>query len=189
MQTIPPRVILHVFSSEELTEANIAQLRDKTIEILEAQGRALIDLVVDCGPPKRDAADHESLMRIARGEADGIMLMQYPLRITPKKSRDILGSQITSMFPLVLSAAELAERGLLPGGTVFLPQRPVGDAAKRASELRTEGLSLSAIAQTLTAEGYRTVNGGKWHAQTVANLLQRSHVDPNQPSTEPSHAH
>ena len=46
-------------------------------------------------------------------------------------------------------------------------------AVARILELRTEGRTLWAIADTLTAEGHKTKRGGRWHPQTVANVLTR----------------
>ena len=44
----------------------------------------------------------------------------------------------------------------------------------RILELRAEGATLQAIADTLTAEGRPTKRGGKWHPMTVRNVLVRA---------------
>lgn len=45
---------------------------------------------------------------------------------------------------------------------------------ERALELETQGAKLSAIAQTLKAEGHHTKRGGEWHLTTVRKLLARA---------------
>ena len=115
METMPARIIVHVFAKKPITADQYSRLREQTAETIAAQGRRLVDLVIDTGPPKRDPADHETLMRIARGDADGVALFTLPLSISPKKTADVLQSQLHGPF-LLLNAAELADRGLLPGG-------------------------------------------------------------------------
>lgn len=44
----------------------------------------------------------------------------------------------------------------------------------RASELRQEGASLRAIADTLTAEGHRPKRGARWHPVSVSRILERA---------------
>lgn len=122
METMPARIIVHVFAKKPITPDQYSRLREQTAETIAAQGRRLVDLVIDTGPPKLDPADHETLMRIARGDADGVALFTLPLSISPKKTADVLQSQLTGPF-LLLNAAELADRGLLPGGTRYVEQR------------------------------------------------------------------
>lgn len=43
----------------------------------------------------------------------------------------------------------------------------------RITELRTAGLTLRAIADTLTAEGFETKRGGKWAPETLRKILAR----------------
>ena len=122
METMPARIIVHVFAKKPITADQYTRLREQTAETIAAQGRRLVDLVIDTGPPKRDPADHETLMRIARGEADGVAIFTLPLSIAPKKTADVLQSQLAGPF-LLLNAAELSDRGLLPGGTRYVGQR------------------------------------------------------------------
>jgi len=42
------------------------------------------------------------------------------------------------------------------------------------SALRSDGMSLKAIANELTARHVATLNGGKWNATTVRRLLHRA---------------
>jgi len=69
-------------------------------------------------------------MRIAQGEADGVAIMQFPLfrGRGRKKSADVLASQLEGPL-VVLTAADLAARGLLPGGVV--PIRVLVDVVRR----------------------------------------------------------
>jgi len=122
MQTVPARIVVQLFTKRVISPTRYESLREEIAGILAAQGRRLVDLVVDNGPAKSDPAEHTNLMRVAQGEADGIALFSLPMRITPKKSADVLEKHLTSPF-VVLTAAELADRGLLPGGTLY-PQRP-----------------------------------------------------------------
>lgn len=45
---------------------------------------------------------------------------------------------------------------------------------QRALALKGEGLTLRAIAEALTAEGFKTLKGGRWEAMTVKRLLARA---------------
>ena len=69
-------------------------------------------------------AEHETLRRIARGEADGVAIFTLPLSIAPKKTADVLQAQLSGPF-LLLTADELAGRGLLPEGSRYAGQRAV----------------------------------------------------------------
>ncbi|MEU6077568.1 recombinase family protein [Micromonospora sp. NPDC047074] len=54
------------------------------------------------------------------------------------------------------------------------PPAPVPPSATRAAELRGEGLSLAAIAETLNAEQVPTPSGkGKWAKSSVSYVLTR----------------
>lgn len=203
MDTLPARIIIQVFTKAELSETELTRLRAQLVNGLESQGRRLVDLIIDRGPAKRDPAEHESLVRIARGDADGIGLFTFPLRLSPspRKSADVLGSHLTGPF-LFLNAAELADRGLLPGGTRYPPERekvdlaahgaaltrPIWEAAARAAQLRGQHLTFRKIAEHLEAEGFRPPRGGRWFASTVGQLLKRSepvrvHTHSNQART------
>jgi hypothetical protein len=47
------------------------------------------------------------------------------------------------------------------------------DTVARIMELRAEGMTLRAIADTLIAEDRPTKRGGQWHPMTVRNVLHR----------------
>lgn len=173
MKPIPPRIIAHIFTKQNIPAEQLEKLRAQLSATCEAQGRALVDIIVDQAGAKSDPAEHESLRRIARGDADGVMLMQLPLTMTPDKSRDVLRSQLDGPVRF-LTAADLAERGLLPGGTRYTPHRTPADAAHLARMLRSAGLSLRTIASRLDAEGFRTPGGGRWFASTVAKMIEQN---------------
>ena len=99
--------------------------------------------------------------------------MQLPLTMSPDKSRDVLRSHLDGPLRF-LTAADLAARGLLPGGTKYTPHHSPADAAHLARMLRSAGLSFRTIASRLSAEGFRTARGGKWLATTVAKLIERT---------------
>jgi len=122
METAPARIIVHVFAKKPLSPDQYKRLRAQTAQTIAAQRCQLVDLVIDTGPPKRDPADHETLRRIARGEADGVALFTLPLSIAPKKTADVLQSQLSGPF-LLLTEGELAERGLLPVASGYSGQR------------------------------------------------------------------
>ena len=173
MKPIPPRIIAHIFAKQSIPAEDLEKLRAQLSTTCEAQGRTLVDLIVDQGGAKLDPSDHKSLQRIARGDADGVMLMQLPLTMTPDKSHDVLRSQLDGPVRF-LTAADLAVRGLLPGGTRYTPHRTPADAAHLARMLRSAGLSFRTIASRLEAEGFRTPRGGRWFAATVAKLVEQT---------------
>lgn len=115
METASARIIVHVFAQNAISGDQYARRHAETAQMIAAQGRRLVDLVIDLSPPKRDPAVHETLGRIARGEADGIALSALPFSIAPKKTADVLQSELEGPFQL-LTAAPLADRGLLQGG-------------------------------------------------------------------------
>ena len=109
--------------------------------------------------PKRERiCDIEvSTARARELRAQGLSLRQIAARLTeehhiPQRAREWHGATV---------------RGLL--------RRPVGQvrksAAEVARELRNQGMSLRQIGRALTAQDYRPVKGGSWHAATVMTLL------------------
>jgi len=51
METMPARIIVHVFANKPITPDQYRRLREQTAETIAAQGRRLVDLVIDIGPP------------------------------------------------------------------------------------------------------------------------------------------
>jgi hypothetical protein len=111
-------------------------------------------------------------MRIPQGEADWVAIMQFPLfrGRGRKKSADVLASQFEGPL-VVLTATDLARRGLLPGGVV--PIRALVDVARRSVVLRTDGYSLADVAGVLNSEHFSSVYGPSWNARSVARLLRQ----------------
>lgn len=177
MPPIPPRIIAHVFTKKAYSPDEVAKLQTRLAQACEAHGRSLVDLIFDRGPIRQDPADHVSLQRIANGDADGILILQLPATMTPRKSRDVLGRYLDGPLRF-LCAAELAEYGLLPGGTRYTPHRSLADAARFAHRLRESGLSLRAIASRLAEEGFRTSRGATWYPASVAQLLAQTPAQP-----------
>jgi hypothetical protein len=171
MQTTLPRIITHLFTTNDLPAEEVARLKSRMSESCRAQGRAFVDLIVDRGPPKPDPADHESLRRIATGEADELMIMQIPITLSPKDSPDALLSHLDRPVQF-FDTAELAGRGLLLRGST--PNRTLADAADLARALRTDGWTLRAIASRLNAERFQSARDGHWHPSTVAKLVART---------------
>lgn len=186
MKPMPGRLILQVFTNDKwnLTDEQVAKLRETAQLSIEWEGGTLVDFLLDRGPPKRDPAEHPCLMRIAQGEADGVAIMQFPLfrGRGRKQSADVLASQLEGPL-VVLTAADLAARGLLPGGVV--PIRVLVDVTRRAAELRADGYSYADIAEVLNSERFSTLYVPSWNARNVARLL-RQHATARLGSAEPA---
>lgn len=197
MWTVSARLIVVLYTKTPFSDAQYVATRDQIATILADQHQHLIDLVVETGPPKLDPAEHPCLLRIAQGEADGVALFAMPGRMTPKKSTDVLARHMTGPLT-ILSAADLADRRLLPGRTLLPrksappPQpssanprpepRPLWQAAALAAELRAKHHSFSAIGKELEAAGFHPPRGGKWHPATVAKLIAQHEPHTRQPS-------
>lgn len=97
-----------------------------------------------------------------------------------KRTRDAL--QEAKRRGIILGAKNGAAnfKGREKLGAKRAGDKSMGDAnlwaAKRrelVTELQAAGLNLSAIGRELTSRGITTRRGGKWHARTVANLIDR----------------
>lgn len=96
------------------------------------------------------------------------------------------GVKVDKMLPFRLAMAEvelerIRERtrdGLKAardkGVVLGRPAENVGDLAKRATELRKQGLTWQQIADTFNAEGLRTARGGRFYTTTVARMIDRT---------------
>lgn len=172
---VPLRLIAQVFAKEPPSLQDRASLRARLAAVCAENGSDLTDLIFEAEKASRPLADYAALVRIARGEADGLVLTRLPLSLKPRKSRDRLCTLLEGPIRFV-SAQELRERGLLP----ILPREGLSleDAAQRALDLRAAGHSLRQIAEILHAEGYRTARDRDWHAGTVEALLTRNEPAP-----------
>jgi DNA invertase Pin-like site-specific DNA recombinase len=73
--------------------------------------------------------------------------------------------------------------GTTPLGYVTLPDKSLAvveqemAAVSRARELRAQGLTLQAIADQLTQEGFQTKRGGRWYPTTVKRIVEPRLLD------------
>lgn len=164
-----PRVVVYVFASPYLRGAAEDVLRARLVELCSKAGINLVEIVVDHGPPKRRASEYPTLARVARGEADGVMVMRSAL-FKRGRAVDRLELLCPEESPGWLPADVLKAAGMLPKRRKVVPQakRPV---RRRAAELRSAGLSLRQVVQVLEAEGYRRRGGMPWNQETVEALL------------------
>ena len=185
MQIILPRILAHIFAPHDLPSKEVARLKSRMSETCQAQGRALVGILVDRGPPKTDPADHISLQRIAFGDAEELIVVQMPGVLSARKSPDVLLSQLDRPVQ-IFSTSQLACRGLLLRGSLYTPRRTLDDAADLARALRAEGLTFQAIASRLNAEGYQTPRRSHWYPSTVFKLLAGTLREVRHAATEES---
>ena len=188
MQTILPRIIAHIFAPHDLPTREVARLKSQMSETCQAQGCALIGVIVDRGPPKADPAEHISLQRIAFGDADELIVIRMPGLIPSGKSPDVLLSRLDRPVQ-IFSTAQLACRGLFLRGSLYTPSRTLDDAADLARALRAKGLTFQAIASRLNAEGFQTSRRRSWYPSTVSKLLACVAREVRRAATEESPRH
>lgn len=136
-----PRVIIYVFASPYLVGAAEDGFRADMVELCAKEDLQLVEIVVDHGPPKRRASDYPVLSRVARDEADGVLVVRSALFV-----RSRLPDKLERLCPDGpsgwLSAGELKGAGMLPRQTnVGTRRRPL--VKRRVTDLRVEGLSPS----------------------------------------------
>ena len=90
------------------------------------------------------------------------------LSVVAEMERDLAAERTTA----ALAAAKA--RGQRLGAPVADSVRAAG---QRAVELRGDGLSWRAVAETLTAEGHETAKGGPWHAMTAKRAAETVRLD------------
>jgi len=81
--TVSTRRIVGLFSMTRYSGAQYAAMRDQFSTILAAPGQRFVELAVETGPPKHALSQHSCLLRIARGEVDGVALLAMPARMKP----------------------------------------------------------------------------------------------------------
>lgn len=168
-KTDPPRVLIYVFASSYLFEEAEQVLRADLAEMCIKENLRLVDIVVDRGLPKRRISDYPALAWLARGEADGVLVVRSPLyrRVGAADRLERLCPEGPSGW---LTAADLEAAGLLPKRLKGSAPRRTS-VKRRAASLRGRGLNLRQIGQTLTAEGYQRPDGLPWSAESVAKLM------------------
>jgi 5,10-methylenetetrahydrofolate reductase len=170
MHTTLPRILAHIFAPPRIPSKETARLQSRIAEICQAQGRALVGVIVGRGPPRIDPAAHISLQRMAFGDADELIVVQMPGVRRSRENPDALLSQLDRPVR-IFSTAQLACRGLLLRGSLYTPRRTLGDAADLARVLRAEGQNFQQIANRLNADGFRTARRCLWYSEAVFKLL------------------
>lgn len=113
MDTLPSRLIAHVFVETFPSPKARAELRRNLEQVCLRDGSCLVDLIFDHERANRQPSDYPSLLRIAAGEADGLLLVRMPLSLDAQPTVDLLCGELTP--PLcMLDKAALKSRGLLP---------------------------------------------------------------------------
>lgn len=172
MDNPPPRLIAHIFAEIPPPPETIAKLYEQLTQVCASEGSRLVDLSFDRELPDRQPSDYPSLVRIASGEADGIVIARLPLSMEARPTLDLLCSALAP--PLCMyNAAELESRGLLPKIAVRRQTSSPASAFRRAKTLYREGRTHGEIASVLNAEGARTPRGKEWRASGVGKLLAR----------------
>lgn len=163
-----PRVLIYVFATSYLFDEAEKGLCADLAEICRKENLALLEIVVDRGPPKRRASDYPVLARLARGEADLVLVVRSPLyqREHPADRLEQLCPEGPSGW---LTAEDLGAAGLLSKPRKARPRRPAVE--RRAAALHAVGLDLHHIGQTLTTEGFRHPDGLPWSPENVAKLI------------------
>jgi hypothetical protein len=113
MDALPARLIAHVFTEQPQPAESLITLRERLAQVCAEHGATLIELVLDHEQPARRLHDYPSLVRIARGEADGLVLTRLPLSFDARRSCDRLCAALVGPL-MILTASELRTRGLLP---------------------------------------------------------------------------
>jgi hypothetical protein len=188
MQTTLPRILAHIFAPPGIPSKEAARLQSRMAEICQAQGRVLVGVIIDRGPPRIDPAAHISLQRMAFGDADELIVVQMPGVRRSRENPDALLSQLDRPVR-IFSTAQLACRGLLLRGSLYTPRRTLGDAADLARVLRAEGLTFQEIADRLNADGFRTSRRCLWNSATVLKLLACGAGEVRRAATEESAGH
>lgn len=104
-----------------------------------------------------------------------VSVAQWEREATAERTRDALG-HIKSQGAMLGGEAlgwERTESTDEHGRRIVVEVRDEVATVERIRELRAEGLTLRAICERLASDGHRTKRGGKWHANTVRQVLLR----------------
>jgi hypothetical protein len=110
-----------------MRDANVDNLRAQIAPIASSANMKIVDVVVDAGPPKRHPSEYPILSRLARGEADVLLLGRSP-RLRRSPDRDLLESKCQPQPMAFFTVAELRALGLFPTGAA--EQKPRTAAGK-----------------------------------------------------------
>ena len=115
-----------------------------------AAGRMVLNVLMSVFQWEREAIGERTASALAHLKSEGVQLGGEALGWTRDDATDEDGRKVVRK---VKAEAATVERILA---------------------LRAEGLTLQAIADTLTAEGLRTKRGGNWYPTTIRNVLKRA---------------
>ena len=95
----------------------------------------------------------------------------FEREVIAERTRNALGHmrrnnrRISAKIPFGYTLAE--------DGDTLLPNAHEQSAISRIVERRSQGMTLAAIAETMTTEGVKTREGGRWFPATIAAILER----------------
>jgi DNA invertase Pin-like site-specific DNA recombinase len=121
-----------------------------SIDTRSAAGRLVLNVLASVAQWEREATGERTRDALAHLKASGVRLGGSSIGWERGDELDAQGRRVVRE-----SEADVA-------------------AIERMLALRAEGLTLRAIAERLTAEGYPTKRGGKWAAETVRRVLDRT---------------
>lgn len=122
----------------------------------------------------RSFADLSILSQLSRLAGWDIVALNSPFDMTTVTGRGMAGmmglfAELESAMAserMVAAAAVRRSRGEQLGRPTTVPD----DVRRRAGALRADGLSWTAVAEAMNAEGHVTSKGGRWHAATAQRL-------------------
>jgi DNA invertase Pin-like site-specific DNA recombinase len=164
------------YSGKDLNRPAIAQLLDT----LDRDGGALVVAKLD----RLSRSVHHFTGIVERARRNGWTLVVLDADVDTSTPSGALMANVLASFAeyerLLIGArtrdalAQLKAQGVRLGRPVGLPET----VRARVADERAQGRSLRAIAETLTAEGVPTAQGGeRWHASTVAAVLRSVELD------------
>lgn len=137
--------------------------------LLVAKLDRLTRSVRDLGALLEDYFDRYNLLSVAdqidTRSAAGRLVLNV-LAAVSQWEREAIGERTSAALQ------HLKSQGVKLGAPAFTERSVI----ERMRELRAQGLSLPAICQVLTAEGYPTARGGRWLPMTVKRILERAEV-------------
>jgi site-specific DNA recombinase len=120
-----------------------------SIDTRSAAGRLVLNVLGSVGQWEREATGERTRDALAHLRSEGVQLGGEALGWKRTEAADENGRRV-----VVEATDELA-------------------SVARIVALRSDGVSMREIAAVLTAEGYATKKGGRWHASTVHAVLAR----------------
>lgn len=106
------RAVVYVFAGPSLRKTPVERLRDELAAQATALGMEVVEVVLDCEPPKQQPSDYPVLDLFARGEADILYAVRSDRR-TYGATEDWLEARCLPAPVAILDVAALHERGIL----------------------------------------------------------------------------